>query len=238
MSSDGSSTPARYGFVAALVTTAPLVVSAGSTDGPRGEPPPTIERPNFTDLEDLEVVVDGGTVSLGDSALTYQRRTVTSFDDVATRGHDGIAGTIRQFLACETDMWNIGNQTFTVDLIAVGINQGDRSLVDRGVQGVDWGVGQTLDDEGVHTLERPCDGTTVEDFGGTHHTAQWLESLGRAVYLLRGSPFADDYRSQIKAYVRGWRRSPVCSWTTTTGAIGRRPGWSTRTATSSLTRPT
>jgi hypothetical protein len=195
-------TSSRLRFVVALFAAGGLVVgTCGASEVRSAEPPTGLHEPNFTDLQELEVDVGGQRVPLGASGLTYRRRTVGSFDDPATPGHDGIAGRTRAFLACKTDEWSIGNQVFTVDAIAVGNSQADRSLVERGALGLDWGVRQKLNEEGVHTLERHCDGRTAEDFGGTHHTAQWLVSLGEAVYLLRASPFAAHYVSRTERYV-------------------------------------
>jgi hypothetical protein len=175
--------------------------TSGASDGAQVEAPRGLYGPTFTDLQNLEVDIHGRQVPLGDSGLTYRRRTVASFDDPATPGHDGIASATRSFLACKTDAWSMGSQIFTVDAIALGNARHDASLVERGALGLDWGVRQHLDREGVHTLERPCDGTTAADFGGTHHTAQWLTALGEAVYLLRASPFAASYGRRIRRYV-------------------------------------
>jgi hypothetical protein len=198
----GSATRAQCRLVVALLAASALVVSArGAADAASATPPTGLHGPNFTDLQDLEVDIDGRTMPLGVSGITYRRRTVASFDDPATPGHDGIAGATRAYLTCKTDEWSIGSQIFTVDAIAVGNSQRDGSLVARGAIGLDWGVRQKLNGNGVHTLSRRCDGKTVEDFGGTHHTAQWLVALGEAVYLLRASPFAADYGPRTERYV-------------------------------------
>lgn len=153
--------------------------------------------PDFLVLETMTVTIDGRSVPLGESDLKYVRRPIESFDDPATSGHDGIAAAIRRFLACETDSWSIGSQTFTVDGITAGVARRDDTMVANGVRGIDWGLALDVTDEGVHRLRRECDGTTVADFGGTHHTTQWLESLGRAVYLLRSSDLADEYGDEV-----------------------------------------
>jgi hypothetical protein len=195
-------THARLRFVVALFAAGGLVVGTCAASEVRSAQPPTgLREPNFTDLQELEIDIDGQRVPLGDSGLTYRRRTVGAFDDPATPGHDGIAGATRAFLACKSDEWSIASQIFTVDAIAVGNSKADRSLVERGALGVDWGVHQNLNHEGVHTLERHCDGRTVDDFGGTHHTAQWLVALGEAVYLLRASAFAADYGRRTETYI-------------------------------------
>jgi hypothetical protein len=174
-------------------------VSARAADS-RG-PPAGIQQPNFTDLQHLQVTVDGRTVALGRSGLTFRRRSVTLFDDPSTPGHDGVPSATRDFLACKVDRWSMGNQIFTVDAIAVGNAVHAPSLVARGVEGLDWGVRQHLGRDGVYTLTRSCDGRTVADFGGTHHTTQWLSALGEAVYQLRASPYAGDFTARIRVYV-------------------------------------
>jgi hypothetical protein len=157
--------------------------------------------PSFVDLKDLTVPVDGEAVLLGVSGVRYLRGTVASFDDPATPGHDGIALTTRRFLACTSTQWSIGNQTFTTDLVEQGLDRHDKATIDAGVQGLDFGVSIPVNSSGVHELTRACDGSTVADYGGTHHTTQWLESLGRAVYLLAASPWAGEYRVRIDRYV-------------------------------------
>lgn len=186
-----------------LLASVALTIGAGApARAVDGTGPPTgIQQPDFTDLQHLEVAVDGRMVSLRDSGLTYRRRSVATYDDPSTPGHDGVAGATRDFLACKTDQWSMGDQIFTVDPIAVGNADNDRSLVARGVEGLDWGVRQDLGRDGVYTLTRSCDGKTVADFGGTHHTTQWLTALGEAVYQLRASPFAADYSARSSVYV-------------------------------------
>jgi hypothetical protein len=157
--------------------------------------------PSFVDLKDLTVTIDGAAVALGESGVRYERGTVASFDDPATPGHDGIALATRRFLACTTSQWSIGNQTYTTDLVELGVHRRDKAMVDAGVKGLDFGVSLPVNSGGVHQLYRACDGTTVADYGGSHHTTQWLESLGRGVYLLAGSPWAGEYRSRIDRYV-------------------------------------
>lgn len=123
------------------------------------------------------------------------------FDDPATKGFDGIVTAIRRYLDCKADDWCIGGQTFTVDLITADVNQHDKSLVDRGVKGVDWGVRLPIHADGGYSLKRSCDGKNAVSLGGTHTGAQWLEAVGRTVYLLRSSPWADQYRGKIRTYI-------------------------------------
>jgi hypothetical protein len=99
------------------------------------------------------------------------------------------------------DSWSMGQQTLTVDLIELGLHRRDRALIDKGVIGVDWGVAVPINDAGIHELHRTCDGATVPDYGKTHHTTQWLESLSRAVYLLAASEYAGEFRSRIDSYI-------------------------------------
>ena len=157
--------------------------------------------PSFVELKHMTVTIDRRISSLADSGLVYHRGSPGMFDDPQTPGHDGISPRSRQFLACTEDSWSIGQQTFTVDLIELGVHRRDRSLIDMGVVGVDWGAAVPINDAGVHELYRDCDGTTVPDFGGTHHTTQWLESMGRAVYLLAASEYAGDLRTKIDSYI-------------------------------------
>jgi hypothetical protein len=188
--------------VALVVLGTMTTVSAGATGaGATTAPPSGIHAPSFTDVPYLEVVVDGRAVPLGASGLTYRRRTAAAYDDPATPEHDALSGTTRRFLACAADEWSMGNQIFTVDPIAVGNARGDATLVERGARGLDWGVQQRLRADGVHTLERSCDGATVADYGGAHHSTQWLAALGEAVYLLQSSPFAEQYRARTDVYV-------------------------------------
>lgn len=171
--------------------------------------------PSFVELEDMTVRVDGHATSLGASGIVYHGGTVALFDDPNTPAHDGIPPRTRLFLACDDanvarhapagmqnlDSWSIGQQTLTVDLIELGLHRHDRSLIDKGVIGVDWGVSVPINDAGVHELHRECDGKTVPDYGKTHHTTQWLESLSRAVYLLAASEHAGELRPRIDAYI-------------------------------------
>lgn len=200
------------GFIAALMGLAAVSLSAcgssaPSDAGPAKVPVPTfpsssgLQSPNFTDLKDLMVTVGGKETPLGESDVTYLRRTVAAFDDPATPGHDGIVKAIRDYLDCQLDDWSIGGQTFTVDLITAGVNQHDQSLVERGVQGVDWGVSLPIGADGGYTLTRDCDGKKAVSLGGTHTGSQWLEAVGRTVYLLRSSPWADQYESKIAGYI-------------------------------------
>jgi hypothetical protein len=184
------------------VATVLLAVGAWTT-GTRATATPTdgIHPPSFADVPYLEVVVRGRTVPLGRSNLTFRRRTVASFDDPQTDDFDATAGATREFLACASDRWSIGNQTFTVDPIALGNARHDPYLVELGARGVDWGVQQRLGSDGVHRLQSSCDDAATADYGGTHHSTQWLASLGEAVYLLRSSPFAAAHTGRIDTYV-------------------------------------
>jgi hypothetical protein len=157
--------------------------------------------PNFIKLKDMTLNIDGRTTSLGGSGLVYHLGVPGWFDVRGTPAHDGIAPRSQRFLACEVDTWSMGQQTFTVDLIELGLHRRDRSLIDKGVIGLDWGTAVPIDDSGVHHLHQECDGKTVPDHGGTHHTTQWLESMGRAVYLLAASEYAGELRSKIDAYI-------------------------------------
>ena len=190
------------GIVAALL----LAAACGSDDDPeegQATPPaaPDDVAPAFTRLDEIQVPLDGGTVPLADSPLRYERRGVAVFDDPETAGHDGISAAVQKFLSCETDEWSIGGHSFTIGAVATGVVEGDRSLVERGLVGFDWGVERRLGDDGVHSLHRSCDDSTVENFGGTHHTTQWLETLGRAVLLVRSSPWAADFEGRTDTYV-------------------------------------
>lgn len=190
------------GAVAVVVVT--VLTAAGTGASPavaQTAPPRGIGAPSFADVPYLPVVVDGRTVSLGDTDLTYRRRTAAGFDDPETPEYDAIAGATRRFLACGTDEWSMGSQIFTVDPIAMGNARNDPSLVELGVRGLDWGTQQRVGSDGVHRLRRTCDGATVADFGGTHHTTQWVTALGEAVYLLRTSPFAADHVDHVDTYV-------------------------------------
>jgi hypothetical protein len=171
--------------------------------------------PSFVELKDMTVSIDGRTTSLGASGLVYHRGSVPLLDDPATPQFDGLPPRTRLFLACDDanvarnapanmenlDAWSMGQQTLTVDLIELGVHRRDRSLIDKGVVGVDWGVAVPINDSGVHELHRDCDGQTVPDYGRTHHTTQWLESLSRAVYLLAASEYAGEFRPRIDAYI-------------------------------------
>lgn len=154
---------------------------------------------SFVDLQDVEVTIDGATTPLGASSLTYVRRGPEGFDDPDTPTFEGISGALRAFLACQQDTWSVGGQTLIVDLITRGVTEDDRALVDKGVVGVEWGAGLGLTDEGIHTLTRTCDGATetVETLGGTHTGTQWLESMGRAVWLLRAADPDEEYAAEI-----------------------------------------
>jgi hypothetical protein len=189
----------RYGFgvVTVLMSLSAWTAVTGATTAPTGG----IHTPSFADVPYLEVVIDGRTVPLGRSTLTFRRRTVASFDDPETEDFDATAGATREFLACESDKWSMGHQTFTVDPIALGNARHDPFLVELGARGLDWGVQQRLGSDGVHRLRSSCDDAATADYGGTHHTTQWLASLGEAVYLLRSSPFAAAHADRIDTYV-------------------------------------
>lgn len=193
-------------WVGMLVGLVALTASACSSSEQGSGPPTSLERPSFVQLGELDVPADGEPVPLADSGLRYYRRDVEIFDDPASSGHDGISVSAREVLACRADAWNMGAQIFTVDQIAMGIDRGDPTLVERGAVGVDWGVEVPLNDAGEHLLRRECDGTTVPTSGGTHTGLQWLEALGRAVHLLRatGDPVheerIDRYLARIDEY--------------------------------------
>jgi hypothetical protein len=157
--------------------------------------------PSFVELKDMTVTIDGKTSSLGDSGLVYYNAAVWLFDRRETAEYDGIGPRAQRFLACEVDTWSMGQQTYTADLVELGVHQRDRSLIDKGAAGVDWAVAVPIDDAGVHILHRECDGKTAPDYGATHHTTQWLESMGRAVYLLAASEYAGDFRRKIDSYI-------------------------------------
>lgn len=158
------------------------------------------DRPGFLELGEIEVTVDGQRTTVAESPLRYQRRDVETFDDPATPGHDGVSARARAVLECATDEFSIGGQTFTVDAVSVGVYRGDADLVERGLVGVDWGVGLEVDGSGTHLLERECGDSPVADSGRTHHSAQWLEALGRTILLVESSPFADDHRDALARY--------------------------------------
>jgi hypothetical protein len=157
--------------------------------------------PSFVELKDMTVTIDGKTSSLGDSGLVYYNPAVWLFDRRETAEYDGIGPRAQRFLACEVDTWSMGQQTYTADLVELGVHQRDRALIDKGAAGVDWAVAVPIDDAGVHILHRECDGKTAPDYGATHHTTQWLESMGRAVYLLAASEYAGDFRRKIDSYI-------------------------------------
>jgi hypothetical protein len=81
------------------------------------------------------------------------------------------------------------------------VDSGVKGLVEQGILGLDWGISVPIDANAVHVLHRSCDGKTLEDYGSTHQTTQWLESLSRAVYLLAASPWAGEFRPKIDAYI-------------------------------------
>lgn len=157
--------------------------------------------PAFTQMGEVRVPVGDGETMLGDSGIQYLRRGEGFFDDESTEQFDAVAKQIRAFLACETDRWSINVQMFASDLVTAGVNSGDRTLVEKGIAALDWGIGVEIGDDAVHVLHRDCDGKTVRDFAETHATSQWLEGLTRSVFVLRASPYADDYRDELDAYV-------------------------------------
>lgn len=157
--------------------------------------------PSFVQLKDMTVTINGVAVPLGESGLRYHRGSVATFRN-STGSFDALIASNRQFLACRVDTWGIGAQTFAVDLVEEGLHRHDRTTLDLGVQAIDWGVKVPINGQGIHELHRSCDGKTVADFGYTHHTTQWLEALGRTVYLLAASPWAGEYRAKIDAYRR------------------------------------
>lgn len=183
------------------------VPSCGSDDEPATAPEEEndgaegFDSPSFLEIGGIEVTVDGETTTLAESTVRYQRRQVDSFDDPATPEHDGVSDSARAVLACESDEFSIGGQTFTVDVVTVGVYRNDAELVDKGLKGVDWGVDLQVNDEGTHLLERDCGTSPVADYGRTHHTAQWLESLGRTILLVESSRFAYDHREALDRYL-------------------------------------
>lgn len=152
-------------------------------------------------MGEFRVPAGDGEAMLGDSGIQYLRRGEGFFDDGSTEHFDAVAKQIRAFLACETDRWSMNVQMFAADLVTAGVDSGDRTLVEKGVAALDWGLGVEIGDDAVHVLHRDCDGKTVHDFAETHATSQWLEGLTRSVFVLRASPYADDYRDELDAYV-------------------------------------
>jgi hypothetical protein len=158
--------------------------------------------PSFVGLEHYTVPYDGTETAPAISGWYDAKAAAAAFDDRKTPPYDGIPLITRRFLSCGSDLWSIGDQTIAVDVVALGIQQDDRALIDKGVTGIDWGVAQPINANGVAELSRPCDGKTIADYGSTHHTTQWLESLSRSVYLLASSKYAGDYRDKIDAYTK------------------------------------
>lgn len=157
--------------------------------------------PSFTELRDVKVEVDGRQVPLPESGVKYHRYNAGLFDDPSTPAYDATTiSTNRAFLECKRDTWGMGGQTFAVDQIEDGVNQRNRAVLDEGVRAVNWGVAVPINSHAIHELHRDCDGKTVADYGYTHHTTQWLESLSRATYLLASSPWAGEYRPAIDRY--------------------------------------
>ena len=58
------------------------------------------------------------------------------------------------------DTWSIGQQTFTVDLVEMGVAKRDREMIAHGIKGLEWGMARPLNDEAIHELSRDCDGQT------------------------------------------------------------------------------
>jgi len=152
-------------------------------------------------LSDLTFQVDGETTDVASSGVKIHRRSVSSYDDPATPDHDGVSESIRRFLACKAYVWSIGSQTFTVDVIADGLHEDDPSLVERGALGVDFSIEIPLAENGVHSLRPGCRDAAVEDYGGTHHSTQWLVELGRAAHLLAAVD-EEAHLDRIERYVQ------------------------------------
>jgi hypothetical protein len=157
--------------------------------------------PAFVQLKEVTVDVGGQLVPIGQSSLRYLRRTVDDLDDPETPGYDGINGSTRKYLLCKSNRWTMGAQMFSVDVLMRGLHTGDDSLVDAGLEGLDWGVRVPVNEKGVHRLHRSCDNTTTEDFGGTHHTTQWLAALGTAVHVLANAPSAARWQAHTDRYI-------------------------------------
>jgi hypothetical protein len=149
--------------------------------------------PPFVSLADLEV--DG--VPLGRSGLRYHTVGPGQFDDPATEGYEGQPELTRRALACLTDDWSMGQQTSMADFIERGVHRRDRADVEAGVTALRWGTRTAFNGQAIHELTRSCAPGPLQDHGGTHHTTQFLEAMGRAVYLLAASPWAGEYRPVI-----------------------------------------
>ena len=156
--------------------------------------------PSFLHLKDVVVTVNGKDVPLAQSGVRYHRGGVGTF--TGAKGFDGLTWTNREFLECKRNTWGMSGQVFAVDVVEDGVYRQDRALLDLGIRAVDWGVAVPINAKGIHVLHRDCDGKRVADFGYTHHTTQWLESLSRATYVLASSPWAGEYRAKIDAYRR------------------------------------
>ena len=50
------------------------------------------------------------------------------------------------------DTWSIGQQTFTVDLVEMGVAKRDREMIADGIKGLEWGMACPLNDEAIHEL--------------------------------------------------------------------------------------
>jgi hypothetical protein len=155
--------------------------------------------PPFVALKDLVVTVDGDEHRLGYSGVDYHRGRLSRFDDAETPEFEGIPDLAREALACEADDWSIGQATYTVDFIELGVHIDDRELIDKGIAGLRWGTSLPFDDEATHQLVRECDGgAPLPEHGATHHTTQWLESMSRAVYLMAASRYAGELHDVIE----------------------------------------
>lgn len=157
--------------------------------------------PSFVDLRLATVERDGVDVSLTEADVIHHRVNWRNFDDPDTPEFDAIASVIRRFLDCTADTWKIANQYFAADVIADGLHTGDRQMVQRGVDGLDWGIALPFDEWGVFTLTRECDGTAMRDPSEQHHSTQWLVGLARGVHLLAATPWAGEYRAALDRYI-------------------------------------
>jgi hypothetical protein len=158
--------------------------------------------PQFATLGDLTLMLGGQPVSLGQAHLASYPGSLDELDDPRTAEFDAVSFPVRLFLDCKSDDWSIANQKFAGDVLASGIYADDAAEIDGGLAGLDWGVAQRVNKQGVFELDRDCDDAgSVPDFGETHHTMQWLESMGRAVYVLAASRYAGEFRPKIDSYV-------------------------------------
>ena len=180
------------------------IVTVELDDGRSARAPATEfwSMPSFLGLGGIKVDQAGRTRPLPLSGVRYHRGSPGMYDDPATPGYDGISRRAREVLACtsEDDEWSIGQQTFTVDFIEQGVHLGgERMLIDKGIVGLRWGANLDINDAGVFEIDRTCNGEpeAVADRGGTHHATQYLESMGRATYLMAASPYAGELRPII-----------------------------------------